>query len=726
MKNSFYLFKKALVAIILVVCGGFVTAQDYHVTVLSPSYPGIKWEVGTTQWISWVDNFDLGVNIYLMDSTGTVIKETIAEHWMESTFPWTVTSTVDTYKIKVASWKKPNLYSDLSDNSFKVVANLGDRLVLFQPNWYNIVWERLTTYKISWSDNLPGDVTIKLYDGNTFVQDIATVDHPNTTYDWTIPGTLTPSTTYNIVLQSVDQPALTTKGMNFSIVLNLNRSITIIQPNWYGIVWDKGTHMISWVDNLEGAVKIELLPAGTATPVYTIAPNVPHPTSYIPWDIAASGVSAGSYQIKITSLEFSDVSATGRAFTITNNFEKRIDIIQPNWTGIKWDLNKPHMISWIDNLEYEDTLHGAVSIYAIKTGGGTYTVTTHVQHPTSTVEWTPNVPTGKYRIQIVSDAFPGTVSKTSMEFDIVDVLDPVIVLQQPDVSGIKWLADNTTDYWISWVDNVPFPIQINLLKSGTYTGTYTLSRTLHTVPADGGTTWIYNIPLTDADNNAYFRIELKCVGCDVSTSDISQHPFQILTSLGGEIKIIQPDWTGIAWMCGSTQWISWTDNVAEPLLIDLLKWNGSTYAPILAIAGPGGASPAIPANESTYQWAIPGFGGVIDTEDFVYKIRITSTANPNIKKESTNPFKLYEPVDNIIVYPNPCNESFVLQLNAESNAQYTIKVYDRFGSVVRNVTTVNGDAMQATIPTADLPNGIYLVKATSGNKVISNKIIVQH
>ncbi len=738
MKKSFNLLKTTFIAVFVLSMNILVSAQDYSVTVLTPSYPGIKWETGTTQWISWVDNFEYGVNIYLMDQAGTTTKSVIYEAavgdtagWLESTFPWTVTTTTDKYKIKVASYRKPNLYKDMSDSYFEVVHSLGDRMVLINPNWPGLKFERGSTQMISWTDNLPGGVWVYLMNGTTTVTTAlgVKVEDPETTLEWTIPNNLPPSSDYRIKLVSDEIPDMSVTGVKFQVLATLYGKITLIQPNWYNIVWDKGIHMISWVDNIDTPVNILLLD-GTGAFVQTITTTpIEHPESTYEWDF--SGVIPGTYKIQVVSDTYTTVTTTGLPFKITDKYEKQIDIIQPNWTGIKWDRGNVHMISWIDNLE-NDPQNGAVSIYAInQTTSSVYTVTTSPQvHPISTYEW--DIPAdfepGTYKIKIVSEAFSNTVSRTSMAFKIVDVLDPTLVIQQPDVAGIKWLANDVNEYYISWVDNLPYAIDVVLLRSDTKTGTYSFTKTITTVQPEDGTVYIWTPLISDADNDKWFRIQLICSGCYTTTTDISQYPFQLVKSLGGDITLIQPTYPYIAWMCGSTQWISWTDNVAEPLNIELLMKVGSNYESILDIAGFTSPVSAIPANESTYEWDIPTFGtGSITVEDFVYKIRVSSSANPsNIKDISDHPFKLYEPVDNISLYPNPCSEFTTLQFDNQSNANYIVTLYDRFGTQLRKINVDNSDSMQATIQTYDLPNGIYFINATSGEKVISKKIIVQH
>jgi hypothetical protein len=84
------------------------------------------------------------------------------------------------------------------------------------------------------------------------------------------------------------------------------------------------------------------------------------------------------------------------------------------------------------------------------------------------------------------------------------------------------------------------------------------------------------------------------------------------------------------------------------------------------------------------------------------------------------------PAANIIqVYPIPANDHLVCQLNGDAAKQATLQLLDLTGKILYSITTAQGG--EVTIPTAQLPAGDYLLRATpAGGSSYAQKVSVVH
>ena len=75
-------------------------------------------------------------------------------------------------------------------------------------------------------------------------------------------------------------------------------------------------------------------------------------------------------------------------------------------------------------------------------------------------------------------------------------------------------------------------------------------------------------------------------------------------------------------------------------------------------------------------------------------------------------------IPSLSVYPNPANQ--YLYINSDSSIK-KIDMYDSVGSLVLTETNLNGKIDVSTLNT-----GLYIVKVYTENKVVSQKVIVNH
>ena len=80
------------------------------------------------------------------------------------------------------------------------------------------------------------------------------------------------------------------------------------------------------------------------------------------------------------------------------------------------------------------------------------------------------------------------------------------------------------------------------------------------------------------------------------------------------------------------------------------------------------------------------------------------------------------------IYPNPTGDGvFNLQLNAKSNKEVLVVVYDVLGKQMYSKVLITGENesnVYAIDPTQKLPSGVYVITATSSEKIFNKKLIV--
>jgi hypothetical protein len=117
--------------------------------------------------------------------------------------------------------------------------------------------------------------------------------------------------------------------------------------------------------------------------------------------------------------------------------------------------------------------------------------------------------------------------------------------------GENWQAGSSQ--FISWNDNLPGNVKIELFKGGTFHSTISVSTT-----SDGNRTW--DIPLGLAAASDY---SIKITSLDsAAVFDFSDANFSVYAPA---ITVTDPN-GGENWIIGDSYLITWTDNIVENLL----------------------------------------------------------------------------------------------------------------------------------------------------------------
>lgn len=90
----------------------------------------------------------------------------------------------------------------------------------------------------------------------------------------------------------------------------------------------------------------------------------------------------------------------------------------------------------------------------------------------------------------------------------------------------------------------------------------------------------------------------------------------------------------------------------------------------------------------------------------------------------SNTFTVNNPIK---IYPNPCNESAIVQLTVKENAFITIEIYSLLGQKLQEIINGNFNAGSYTFPLElnklSYSTGVYFIKTTINQQVTLNKII---
>ena len=76
------------------------------------------------------------------------------------------------------------------------------------------------------------------------------------------------------------------------------------------------------------------------------------------------------------------------------------------------------------------------------------------------------------------------------------------------------------------------------------------------------------------------------------------------------------------------------------------------------------------------------------------------------------------------VYPNPTSGMVTLNINDEAATEFVVNIYNVTGALVSSTTfALNGGVLNENIDLSSYVNGIYMIRISTGNDVITQKII---
>ncbi|NOU48903.1 MAG: T9SS type A sorting domain-containing protein [Bacteroidales bacterium] len=668
-----------------------------HPVVVTSPNGGESWATASSHNITWTDGTGTAT-IELYSASGVTLYGTIASG-VTSPYNWTISGAIPIgtqYRIKIIDDNDASV--DMSNSDFAITQFTHVSI----PNTPGISWNLGTSHNITWTDNVPGPVKIDLYYAGVFHSELsASVPDGTNSFLWAIPTNHLMGNHFSVRVSSVLDytTVLDYSDFQFRIDAATNTyDIELIQPNVSGIIWTSGQdYLISWTDNINSPVKIDLIN-------YTLNDSTPIAASVVgstySWHIPDGTPNGTQYKILITSTTANGVQGLSTEyFQISDVPAPGVIVIeQPTVSGLTWLRGSSYLISWTDNVQ-----NNVVNIVLCDAGGSELaTLATGVSG--STWVWTIpalTYPVGNYKIKVVYNSASGISVST---FAIADSpAGAYIDILQPDVSGITWLRNQS--YLISWEDNIPGPVDIFYERTADPTEVPIASNVV-------GSTYVWTIPLAIGEFNDYF-ITIRS-DADATKVGISANPFAILDYIPGSfIEVVQPN-GGETWTKGNSYYVSWDNDFDENVKIELVNDATATTTTIDA---------SVPG--STTVWTIPNTG--VYPAGILYRMKISSTENPGLFDLSDAYFTIVDPAAAApVVYPNPADLSVTVSLADFSEDNYNITLTDRLNMQFVGRTINSAGMKEFNISTAFLPNGVYFLTIASDKSIVTKKVIIQH
>jgi len=313
-----------------------------------------------------------------------------------------------------------------------------------------------------------------------------------------------------------------------------------------------------------------------------------------------SNLTPGDYTLR--GIAYDQSGAASNEYQTTFTVAPYITITSPNG-GESWQPGSTYNITWNDNIADNVKLE----LYK----DGTYDSTINSSTPSDGSEsWT--VPTtlasgSDYQLRITSLSDSSLYDEADNDFSVA----PYITITSPN-GGESWQLGST--YNITWNDNIADNVKLELYKDGTYDSTISSS-----TPSDGSESW--TVPTTLASGSDY-QLRITSLS-DSSVYDDTDNNF----SVAPYITITSPN-GGESWQLGSTYNITWNDNIADNVKLELYK--DGTYDSTISSSTP---------SDGSESWTVPTT--LASGSD--YQLRITSLSDSSVYDDTDNDFSVTLP-----------------------------------------------------------------------------------
>lgn len=684
------------------------------IAVLQPNVNNIVWQIGNEYLISWNDDLTEEVDILLMDYTDpnnpVAIGAPLAEDIEGTTWVWDTEGFAahEDLRIRVQSSLDAGNF-DVSNKNFELTAHTGS-ITVEQPNVKNIEWIIGNEYLISWVDNVDAPLDIFLvsdatYDANnpttwTLIED----EVVGSTYVWFIDeDDYNVGDDYRILVATDDKTIKDLSNKTFALVDNFGE-IDVLQPDVAGIEWVIGNeYLISWIDNVEGPVDIELIGSGTITVAEDNAGNGPYNDGlddlddggfgFDGWDITSATVAGGTAEAKIDDpanggiismanpsfgiIGYGDPIDFGNTITARRNFENEME---PEYTfSFDWGL-------WYYNGENGFRLYsGATELIEVRVTNS-WDISIIFDGNTSTMFDQPGV-------EVMNLAFEYTIDNQLRVFgegrDGIENFD-----QTFDISSIG--APDAIEFFSAGHWSSDFINRVNWFNNLKITKPNVADIANDVI----GTTYVWN---TTGFSPGTYKVRVY----NGEIEDLSRKDFELVLSQGGSLSFNKPT-AGEVWYKGYAYWVIWEDDIIEPLDV-YLKNDALGFSDRLKDDFEG----------SMFDYMVPT--GLDNSSE--YYIEIASSLDPLLTFRSAD-FTITDAIM-AAVYPNPSSEYFNLRLDEQLEGMFDVIIYDRFNNRMIQ-RQLNAATKEHRINTAQLPDGIYFMQITNGKSTITEKIVVRH
>lgn len=319
----------------------YFTLKNRFISVYSPT-TGDTWYGDESKSISWTsENIPGSVQLSFYNGDTNVMIISSNFPCSQGAYLWNVPSTINpgsSYRIRIEAIG----YSGIS--SYSSYFSIKKRTIVVTTPTTDTVWFPGESYQITWVSDHAGDsVDISLYEKNTHDYDfrylrsiMAEIDNDGR-QTWTVPSSLSPSSSYRIYIASTSYVSV----YNYSEVFRVEeRYITISSPRssdtWYiGEIYN-----ITWTSkNVGEMVTIDLYQNGAQQAVLVL--NITNGGVFT-WRVPLDSTPDASSQIKIRSSTITTVYGISDPFSLSKKF---VEVISPAETEL-WYKGERHVITW--------------------------------------------------------------------------------------------------------------------------------------------------------------------------------------------------------------------------------------------------------------------------------------------------------------------------------------------------------------------------------------------
>jgi len=605
-----------------------IKAGPYVIT--APNTSGVKWLKGSLNNITWgSSSASDSLHLELSQGGATLLSpDTIRRKAISgalNTYAWAIPKTLPNatnYKVRI-SGQTNTANIDTSNFTFGVYDSLyvlspvsaqkggaNTALRFIQDSTFTITWVNSAT-------NIPAadSVIIQLFKGGSLDRNIDTVKAFPASYAWPIPAALAVGADYAIKISSKKDPSIFT---NTSKVFTVAApAIQITSPNG-GEFIPTGTPVNVTFTTTASAgatnLQIELRKGGSSIAFLDTVSNAAPGSLTYSWTPSTSLVAGSNYKIKINSLANSTTDSSSASFSIYP--ARLVTVTTPN-TVVSLRRGTTTNILWTQNF-------GEDVIISLLRNGTEVAELGTVKANVGTFAW--QIPGTQaegytYKIRIVNKDFRSVRDSSDVNFKIVESVLRVTI---PNATGITYLKGSTQN--IEWIStDMPEDVKIELIPVVTGTPVTIVAATPNnnngangSIPNSFKGKYVWKIPavLGAGDSLAYkIRITGVITGTGGKT-DMSDSSFSIKNP--PNIAFTMHDEAGKKIYKGNTLDITWADNIADKVNIDLLR-------EVLPATTPKKYKHASwikkdVTNTGIYSWNVPP--ALTDASD--YKIRIQS------------------------------------------------------------------------------------------------------
>ena len=565
----------------------------------------INWSSNATEKLYIAFTFDNGLTWYM-------IADSIANTGVYEWFP--VPSTISTQcKVKITTVDQ--VASAISDESFSIIKNTNEAVVLISPNGNEQI-EAGSQYPIRWISSEIDSIKLEYTVDNGSHWNLIDIDTYNTGIYYWEPVPDVSSTLAKIrIMDATDGNPSDESDSVFTILPQPD--LSVLTPNGGETIYAGSSKTIRWSSQSIARIDIKYTTNGGAN-WNDIADNVDSDGEYVWANVPATYSTLCRIRI--------EDSEDGVPFDISNgNFviadmtqsDQQISVLNPNG-GEEVEAGTTMEINW-----YSANIENVSIEYTTNNGNQWNNIVSGIEN-TGVHYWdpVPNTPSSLTKIRIfdAEDGIPADTSDASFRI----LPEPQITVLKPNggetwtvgsSQRIEWYSENIRYIKIDYTINNGadwFPVTETTASIGYYTWTE--------VPSYNSQ--LCKIRIYDAD--------------DGQPNDVSDEPFTITDPVIEEtITLLEPN-GGEDYEAGTLQNISWNSNSVDYVKIELSTNSGASWVELADDY----------ENIGGYQWQI---NSQLNAPQSLIRVSDASDGNPNDVSDGT--FKI-SPIKSInVTYP---------------------------------------------------------------------------